>query len=128
MGEQGALPSRERDRPRAGGSSGVARVIVSRASVVEVALQKSTGVKGLFTRDQSERYDAVIDMMVEVRDQAGKVRVTAESIAKRSESVSENISLSERQKVWFRMTEAMMVDLNTSLEKQVRIHMKDWIR
>ena len=117
-----------RDRLRAGGSSGVARVIVRRASVVEVALQKSTGVKGLFTRDQSERYDAVIDMMVEVRDQAGKVRVTAESIAKRSESVSENISLSERQKVWFRMTEAMMVDLNTSLEKQVRIHMKDWIR
>ena len=117
-----------RDRLRAGGSSGVARVIVRRASVVEVALQKSTGVKGLFTRDQSERYDAVIDMMVEVRDQVGKVRVTAESIAKRSESVSENISLSERQKVWFRMTEAMMVDLNTSLEKQVRIHMKDWIR
>ena len=117
-----------RDRLRAGGSSGVARVIVRRASVVEVALQKSTGVKGLFTRDQSERYDAVIDMMVEVRDQAGKVRVTAESIAKRSESVSENISLSERQKVWFRMTEAMMVDLNTSLENQVRVHMKDWIR
>jgi len=117
-----------RDRLRAGGSSGVARVIVRRASVVEVALQKSTGVKGLFTLDQSERYDAVIDMMVEVRDQVGKVRVTAESIAKRSESVSENISLSERQKVWFRMTEAMMVDLNASLEKQVRIHMKDWIR
>ena len=117
-----------RDRLRAVGSSGVARVIVRRASVVEVPLQKSTGMKGLFTRDQSERYDAVIDMMVEVRDQTGKVRVTAESIAKRSESVSENISLSEREKVWFRMTEAMMVDLNTSLENQVRIHMKDWIR
>ena len=117
-----------RDRLRAVGSSGVARVIVRRASVVEVPLQKSTGMKGLFTRDQSERYDAVIGMMVEVRDQTGKVRVTAESIAKRSESVSENISLSEREKVWFRMTEAMMVDLNTSLENQVRIHMKDWIR
>ena len=117
-----------RDRLRAVGSSGVARVIVRRASVVEVPLQKSTGMKGLFTRDQSERYDAVIDMMVEVRDQTGKVRVTAESIAKRSESVSENISLSEREKVWFRMTEAMMVDLNTSLENQVRVHMKDWIR
>ena len=117
-----------RDRLRAVGSSGVARVIVRRASVVEVPLQKSTGMKGLFTRDQSERYDAVIGMMVEVRDQTGKVRVTAESIAKRSESVSENISLSEREKVWFRMTEAMMVDLNTSLENQVRVHMKDWIR
>ena len=117
-----------RDRLRAVGSAGVARVIVHRASGVEVPLQKSTGLKGLFTRDQSERYDAVIGMMVEVRDQAGKVRVTAESIAKRSESVSENVSLSEREKVWFRMTEAMMVDLNTSLENQVRIHMKDWIR
>lgn len=117
-----------RDRLRAVGSSGVARVIVRRASVVEVPLKRTTGVKGAFTRDQSERYDAVIDMMVELRDANGKVRVTAESTAKRSRSVSENISLNDREKVWFEMTEAMMADLNTALENQVRIHMKEWIR
>lgn len=117
-----------RDRLRAVGPTGVVRVIVRRASVIEVPLKRTTGVKGAFTRDQSERYDAVIDMMVELRDANGNVRVTAESTAKRSRSVSENISLNDREKVWFEMTEAMMADLNTALENQVRIHMKDWIR
>jgi hypothetical protein len=117
-----------RDRLRAAGASGVARVVVRRASVVEVPLKRSEGVKGLFTRDQSERYDAVIDMMAEIRDEAGNVRVTVESTAKRSRTVSENISLIEREKVWFEMTEAMMSDLNMALENQMRIHMKDWIR
>lgn len=117
-----------RDRLRAVGQSGTARVIVRRASVVEVPLKRSTGLKGAFTRDQSERYDAIIDMLVEVRDAQGNVRVSAESTAKRSRSVSENISLNEREKVWFSMTEAMMADLNTSLENQIRIHMKEWLR
>lgn len=117
-----------RDRLRAVGPAGVARVIVRRASVVEVPLKRSTGVKGAFTRDQSERYDAIIDMMVELRDANGNVRVTAESTAKRSRSVSENISLNDREKVWFEMTETMMADLNTALENQIRIHMKEWIR
>ena len=117
-----------RDRLRAVGASGVARVIVRRASVVEVPLKRTTGVTGAFTRDQSERYEAVIDMMVELRDATGNVRVTVESTAKRSRSVSENISLNDREKIWFEMTESMMTDLNTALENQVRIHMKEWIR
>ena len=117
-----------RDRLRAVGQSGVARVVVLRASVVEDPLKRTTGVTGAFTRDQSERYDAIIDMMVELRDAAGNVRVTAESTAKRSRSVSENVSLIEREKIWFEMTETMMSDLNTALENQVRMHMKEWIR
>ena len=117
-----------RDRLRAVGASGVARVIVRRASVVEVPLKRTTGVTGAFTRDQSELYEAVIDMMVELRDATGNVRVTVESTAKRSRSVSENISLNDREKIWFEMTESMMADLNTALENQVRIHMKEWIR
>ena len=117
-----------RDRLRAVGVSGVARVIVRRASVVEMPLKRTTGVTGAFTRDQSERYEAVIDMMVELRDATGNVRVTAESTAKRSRSVSENISLNDREKIWFEMTESMMADLNTALENQIRIHMKEWIR
>jgi len=116
------------DRLRAVGQTGTARVIVRRASVIEVPLKRSTGVKGAFTRDQSERYDAIIVMKVELRDGNGNVRVTAESTAKRSQSVSENVSLNDREKVWFTLTESMMADLNTALENQIRIHMKEWIR
>jgi hypothetical protein len=117
-----------RDRLRAVGQSGTARVIVRRASVVEVSLRRSSGLEGAFTREQSERYDAIIDMMVEVRDTQGKVRVSVESTGTWSRSVSENISLREREKVWFSMIEEMMADLNDALETQIHIHMKDWLR
>ena len=83
-------------RPKA---YGVARVVARRASVVEVPLKRSEGLKGLFTRDQSERYDAVIDMMMEIWDEFWEGSGDGESKAKRSRSVSENISLIEREKV-----------------------------
>lgn len=116
-----------RDRLKALGHSGVVRLVVRRASLIEVPLKHSGGLKSVFTRDQSERYDAVIDILVELRDAAGKVRVTAESVATRSRSVSENISLVEREKLWFEMVNEMMVDLNKSLEQQIRKHMKNWL-
>jgi hypothetical protein len=117
-----------RDRLRAVGASGVARVVVRRASVIEVPLIRSEGLQGLFTKDQSERYDALIDVMAEIRDETGKVRVRVESRVSRSRTVPENMSLIKRETVWFEMAEAMMADLNTTLENQIRIHMKSWIR
>ena len=116
------------DRLNAVGSSDVLRVMVRRASVVEVPLPRSGGLEGMFRRDQSERYDAVIELMAEIRDEVGNSRVTIETKVSRSQTVAENISLIERDKIWFDMTEAMMSDLNAELEKQIRIYMKKWIR
>lgn len=82
----------------------------------------------MFRRDQSERYDAVIELKAEIRDEVGNSRVTVETKVSRSQTVAENISLIERDKIWFDMTEAMMSDLNAELEKQIRIYMKKWIR
>ena len=116
------------DRLNAVGSSDVLRVMVRRASVVEVPLSGSGGLEGMFRRDQSERYDAVIELKAEIRDEVGNSRVTVETKVSRSQTVAENISLIERDKIWFDMTEAMMSDLNAELEKQIRIYMKKWIR
>lgn len=116
------------DRLRPVGAGGVARVVLRRASVVEVPLKRTKGVRGVFTTDQSERYDAVLDVMVEVLDATGSRRATVESTARRSRSVPENLSVNQRDTVWFEMTEALMADLNRSLEAQIRTHMKDWLR
>ena len=117
-----------RDRLKAVGKSGVARVIIRRASFIELPLKRSPGVKGVFTRDQSQRYDAVIDILIELRDASGKVRVTAESIASRSRSVSEDVSLAETEKIWFQMVEELMFDLNKSLVRQINKHMREWLK
>ena len=117
-----------RQRFRAAGESGVARITLRRASVVEVPLTRTGGVAGLFKIDQSERYDAVVDMKLEIVGPNGRVRATVESVAKRSRTVSENISAHGREEVWFEMTEALMADMDRSLDAQIRDHLKEWLR
>ncbi len=117
-----------RDRLSPEGAGGVARVVLKRASVVEVPLQRTGGIKGAFTTDQSERYDAVMEMAVQMLDESGNVRATVEAATKRSRTVPENLSINEREKVWFEMTENLMADLNAALESQIREHMKSWLK
>ena len=117
-----------RDRLQPVGSGGVARVTLERASVVEVPLEKTKGVRGAFTNDQAERYDGVITMSVEILNDAGERQGIVRATAQRSQTVPENISLNEREKVWFEMTEKMMATINQALEGQVRTHLKDWLK
>ncbi len=117
-----------RDRLKPGGRSGVARMTIRRASVVEVALPRTTGIKGMLTTDQSERYDGVIEIAIAVLDAGGRQRGAVVSRAQRSRSVPESISLYEREKIWFEMVEAMMNDLNGALETQIRTHLGNMLR
>ena len=117
-----------RDRLSAAGGTDVARATITKASVVEVPLKRSTGIRGAFTNDQSERYDATLALKIDILDSRGNLLGTVSSQAKRSQTVSEDSSLAEREQVWFRMLESMMTDLNRSLEKQVRQHFSRWLR
>jgi hypothetical protein len=113
--------SRERLKPV--GASGTARVTIRRASVVEVPLTRSTGVRAMLTTDQAERYDGVIEIAIAILDEAGRQSGAVVSRAQRSKSVPENISLYDREKTWFDMVEAMMNDINASLETQIKKHL-----
>jgi hypothetical protein len=108
-----------RERLAAAGADGVATVKILQASVVEVALPRTQGMRGAFTTDQTERYDGVLEVAVEVSSRTTGRRAMVSSRAQRSRTVPEDITLNEREKVWFEMTEALMNDLNASLERQI---------
>lgn len=115
-----------RDRLRAVGATGKARVVIRRASVVEVPLKTKTGIRGALTTDQSERYDADVEMAVELEKDGGTVTVAARS--RRSRTVPEDITLNDREKEWFQMNEALINDLNASLETEIRKGMARYIK
>jgi hypothetical protein len=108
------------DRLKPVGAEGVARAIIKEASVVEVPLPRTRGITGAFTTDQSERYDAVFEMTIEASSRDSGRRAMVSSRATRSRTVPEDITLNDREKVWFELTEAVMNDLNASLEKQIQ--------
>ncbi len=109
-----------RDRLRAAGATGRARYVVREASVVEVPLKMESGLKGMMTIDQSERYDArlVVDVHLNSDERRSLGTITVEVV--RSQTVAEDISLNEREKVWFDMTEALMRDFDAELEKALK--------
>jgi hypothetical protein len=107
------------ERVRAMGSSGTMRVIIKDASITETHLKPTTGVRGTFTTDQSERYDGrlSVDLVVEVpfRQFQGYTGATVS----RTISVPENVSLQGREDAWHSLVERMMADLNAKLEEGI---------
>jgi len=110
-----------------GPDSGVATFVIENASVIETKLDKSKGFKAMFTYEPSERYDATAVARLSIvngqNGAAGEVKVSAN----RSVEVRENATLSEREKAWFEMTEALMADFNVQVESQINAHLPRWL-
>ncbi len=105
------------DRLVATGGEGARAVFtIVDASVVETRLDETTGVRGIFTRDQSERYEATLEVRLDVFDSGGARRGTTTVTARESRTAREDLTLNEREQLWFDMTEALMDNLNRQLE------------
>jgi len=109
-----------RDRLVAAGGTDVLRYVIKRASVVESELPKTTGIRGAFTNEQAERYDAVVEVEIEIRNERGYRDGVASARAERRQTVAEDISPADRDKTWFAMTEALGRDLNGELERNIQ--------
>ena len=105
-----------------------ATVIIRDAHVIETELAKKSGLSGLFTREPSERYDAVLDVEIEIRDSYDRFigRVTAQIT--RTQTVLEKTEPEERQTIWAQMTEAMIDDLDQEIARQMRAHLTTFVR
>ncbi|MBA3813709.1 MAG: hypothetical protein H0X26_04345 [Alphaproteobacteria bacterium] len=110
------------------GKTGYAVVTIEDASVVETSLKGTPGFKGMFTVDQSERYDASMSVKVEVFDDLGNLKSFAYARTKGSRTVGENLTLGQRRKVWMIMMEKIMNSLDAELELNVRSYLKDYVR
>ena len=117
-----------RDRLQAVGGRGLVRATVLQGGVVEVPLEKTTGLKGMFTVNQSERYDAVLEVRIRIFREDGSEAAMVTSRAERSRTVAEDITPYAREKIWFVMTEALLNDLNAQLERQIRTHFTGYLR
>lgn len=117
-----------RDRLVAVGSNGSARFTVLQASAVEVPLDRTTGLQGLFVDEQSERYDAVIEVRLELQNAQGMRTGIVTARAQRSQTVVEDATLNEREMVWYSLTEALMSDLDAELDRNIREHLGAFLR
>ncbi|MFT5180859.1 MAG: hypothetical protein ACI8S3_000736 [Alphaproteobacteria bacterium] len=117
------------DRLQLAGSSGRRAVFtIDNGAVISTPLKRKTGISGALTVDQSERYDAILAVRLEIFDLNGNRLGVAHADARRTRSVPENITLDARDKVWFSITETLTKDLNAELERAVPQFLGKYLR
>lgn len=125
-----ALQQWAKDRLQPVGGNGVARFIITQASVSEVELPTTGGVRGAFVTEPAQRYDGVMEVTLEVVDGASSQSGQADAVAtkvQRQHSVPEKVTLTEREQRWFAMVDNMMQDFNRAFEGQIRNNLSQYV-
>lgn len=115
------------DRLQIAGNSRTARFTILQADVTETKLKVDKNLSGLFKKEQSERYDAVIEASLEIFDDRGIRRAKVTSKANWSRTVREDASLADRRRVWFVIVEKLMNEFNSKMESNIQRHMTEFL-
>jgi len=117
-----------RDVLEAVGQRGQATYTIVDASATETALPRSTGLTQVFKTEQSDRYDLRIEVKLEVGNPLLRATGIATASASRSQTVAEDMTLNQREAVWFQMTESAMRELDHKLEAAIRDKLRVFVR
>lgn len=115
-------------RLRAVGQRGTATVTIVEAGAVEAELERSGGLRGMFTKEQAQRYEVTIAVQIRAVDPEGPRTARAEARVKRSITVPENADLNEREEIQYELTRQTMDDFDQAMTNQVRRHMGQFMR
>ncbi|RAU21771.1 hypothetical protein CU669_10685 [Paramagnetospirillum kuznetsovii] len=115
------------DRLRPMGKTGLARVVIRDARVVEVPLAIDKGITGSFKTEQESRYDASLDVAVQILD--ARQMVIGETVARanRSRTVAEGITLNQRDRVLYDISEGLAKDIDEQMTQLIRNYLGRWV-
>jgi len=109
-------------------SGRVARFTIVDASVRESELPRESGIKGTFTVQQAERYYGRVEIRLDVVDENGVVVRSATATATRDRSVAEDITLNDRDQVWYEMSQDLSHSADQVLEQYVDASFYPYVR
>lgn len=116
-----------KDRLKPMGRTGYARVVIKNAAVTETQLKTDKGFTGLFKEEQTQRYDGTLDVAVQVLDARHLPVGDVVARATRSRSVPEGITVNERDRVMFEISEAMIRDVDNQMDGLIKSYLVRWV-
>ena len=114
------------DRFKAAGNSGRANVTIKEANVTEQAVPMEEGFNSWFTRQQSRRYTAKIEVGIDAVAADGS-KAFATASATRSYTLAEDPTEIERAEAYNSMLNSLIENLNSNAEQAIQNHMDAFI-
>lgn len=119
----------KRLRANPGSNLGVLEVTIHDASVVEQALPKTEGFKGLITDDQDARFTAkLVVSFKHYPAGSSAANATGDVTVSRSRTINERATVSERAAIFHQMTNALMTDFDREANTRLRQYFAAYIR
>ncbi|AUG51313.1 hypothetical protein [Thalassospira marina] len=107
------------DRLETAGTNDILRYSVTDASITTASLETKGGIKGMFTDDQSQKVDLKVGAKLELLTEDGTQKGEVAAVVERSRTLSESMSVAEREKAIYDETAALLMDLDRELDKQI---------
>lgn len=110
-----------KDRVKPVGPAGTLTFTIEDARVTKIELPRTKGVKGVFTKDQAERYDARLLVRGRLEQQGEFFReANVVSEVKLSRTLDENAGWRDREELFYDMTLEMVNRFGQTMEQQLR--------
>ena len=115
-------------RLKATGTSGVLEITINDASVKEVSLPKTKGLKGLITDDQDARYDAKMAVSFKLYGGGGGISdASADVTISRSRTINERATVYQREAIYHQMMVEMMNDFDRETNARLRQYFSNYL-
>ena len=107
------------------GKSGIAQFVITNGSVIREDLKIQKGVKGIFSLEHSKRFEANVNVRLEIfKDQKKSV---ARASASRSQTLREDASPNLQSRLWYNLVERLMESFNRQMRNQINTHLRIFI-
>ena len=107
------------------GQSGIAQFVITNGSVIREDLKIQKGIKGIFSIDQSKRFQAAVNVRLEIyKDQSKSI---ARASASRSQTLREDASPNLQSRLWYNLVERLMESFDREMRHQINTHLKPYI-
>jgi len=118
-----------RDRLVATGGPNRLRVTIQRAHITETALtQNDSSLAAAATDQQSQRYDAIAEVRLDILDPSGHAVATVRGIATRFQTVLRSTSPAQRDGMMYDLTMQLIEQLTPTLSREIRSHFTAYLR
>jgi hypothetical protein len=103
----------------------VAHFTILDARVIETKLKVKDGIRGAFTDEPAERYDATLRVRFSLNDPERGYNGNVEAAVNQSLTVQKDASLNDREKAWYELVQKLSETFDRTMSANIRQYMPE---